>query len=341
MSGELNRRRFVQRAAAGGTLLGLGDLSFLRSLPRVTAAESELAANMLQLRPRDLVSSAERVFPRKPLKLEIDQYPYNPLVRLLETTSREQLLEAVAAKITSGTSYQEVLAALLLAAVHNVEPRPSVGFKFHAVLVVNSVHLASLASPDTDRWLPIFWALDYFKSAHDLDLLVSDVPLEIMLRIWARPTFEVHGFVGGHMGPGVKAIVPNEAELKISFRLVPKQDPEQIGRRLVEFVRQINPDIEVEVPGFMQPYQGPYEGPVHEAIVAGMTTATGKAPVTVREGGSIGAVPILADLLGVPVHFLPLSLPEHGYHAPNERFDWKQAKVGMTAFSRVFERLAT
>ena len=46
-----------------------------------------------------------------------------------------------------------------------MQPRPSVGFKFHAVLVVNSAHLASLASPDSDRWLPIFWALDYFKSA--------------------------------------------------------------------------------------------------------------------------------------------------------------------------------
>jgi hypothetical protein len=52
----------------------------------------------------------------------------------------------------------------MLAAVRNIQPRP-VGFKFHAVLVVNSAHLASLSSPDSDRWLPIFWALDYFKSA--------------------------------------------------------------------------------------------------------------------------------------------------------------------------------
>ncbi|MGH9175573.1 MAG: hypothetical protein ACRD1H_14505, partial [Vicinamibacterales bacterium] len=87
-----------------------------------------------------------------------------PLVRLLETTPRNKLLEAVAEKIRTGTSYQEVLAALLLAAVRNVEPRPSVGYKFHAVLVVNSAHLASLASPDSDRWLPIFWALDYYKA---------------------------------------------------------------------------------------------------------------------------------------------------------------------------------
>src|SRR5690606_22395691 len=60
---------------------------------------------------------------------------------------------------------QEVLAALFLAGVRNVQPRPHVGYKFHAVMVVNSAHLASLASPDEDRWLPVFWALDYFKNA--------------------------------------------------------------------------------------------------------------------------------------------------------------------------------
>src|SRR5262249_35351710 len=86
-------------------------------------------------------------------------------VRVLEETSRERLLDEVAGRIRGGTSYREVLAALLLAGVRNVQPRPSVGFKFHAVLVVNSAHLASLASPDSDRWLPIFWALDYFKDS--------------------------------------------------------------------------------------------------------------------------------------------------------------------------------
>src|SRR6185436_13772813 len=87
-----------------------------------------------------------------------------PLVRLLEDTSRERVLEEVAARLKRGLTYREVVAALLLAGVRNIQPRP-VGFKFHSVLVVNSAHLASLSSPDSDRWLPIFWALDYFKSA--------------------------------------------------------------------------------------------------------------------------------------------------------------------------------
>jgi hypothetical protein len=93
-----------------------------------------------------------------------------PLVRLIEDTPRQRLLEEIGSRIRKGLSYREVLAALLLAGVRNVEPRPAVGFKFHAVLVVNSAHLASLASPEADRWLPILWALDEFKSSQAKDV---------------------------------------------------------------------------------------------------------------------------------------------------------------------------
>ncbi len=147
MSMRTDRRRFLRASAAGATLAGLGDLGFLSGLRPVTADEANMDPKVVRLRP------------------EIE-----PVVRLLEDTPRQRLLEEVAGRIKKGLSYQEVLAALLLAGVRNVQPRPHVGFKFHAVLVVNSAHLASLGSPDSDRWLPIFWALDYFKSAQAQDV---------------------------------------------------------------------------------------------------------------------------------------------------------------------------
>src|SRR5207247_3857994 len=61
------------------------------------------------------------------------------------------------------------LAALFLAGVRNIAPRPNVGFKFHAVMVVNAAHQESLALPETDRWLPIFWALDEFKKSQAME----------------------------------------------------------------------------------------------------------------------------------------------------------------------------
>jgi acetylornithine deacetylase/succinyl-diaminopimelate desuccinylase-like protein len=182
---------------------------------------------------------------------------------------------------------------------------------------------------------------EYFKRAHDLRALETEVPLEMMLRLWTRPTFEVHGLVGGYTGAGVKTSVPPEAELKISFRLVPDQKPHEIGEALTRFVRAMAPDVDVEIGGALVPYRGTTEGPIHQAIADAMAAATGRTPVSVREGGSIGAVPILARELGVPIHFLPLSLPEHGYHAPNEYFDWRQARVGIEAFGRVFATLAS
>jgi hypothetical protein len=87
-----------------------------------------------------------------------------PLVKVIEETPREKLVEEMAARVRKGLAYNETLAALFLAAVRNVQPRP-VGFKFHAVLAINAAHQTALSGPEPDRWLPIFWSLDYFKAS--------------------------------------------------------------------------------------------------------------------------------------------------------------------------------
>jgi hypothetical protein len=131
------RRQFIHRSVAAGA--GLGFLAHLRPV-----RADEAAVDPANLRWDSGVA---------------------PTLRLLEETPREKLIEEVASAVKKGLPYRELLAALLLAGVRNVQPRPQVGFKFHAVLVINSAHLASIASPDADRWLPIFWALDRFKAA--------------------------------------------------------------------------------------------------------------------------------------------------------------------------------
>jgi hypothetical protein len=150
MNVALPRRAFLKSAAAAGTLVGLGELDFLSALPRVSAAEAALDPRFVHFRP------------------EIE-----PLVRLLEDTPRNRLLEEVGARVRRGLSYRDVLSAVLLAGVRNIQPRP-VGFKFHAVLVVNSAHLASQNAPESDRWLPIFWALDQFKASQARDVQEGD-----------------------------------------------------------------------------------------------------------------------------------------------------------------------
>ena len=98
-----------------------------------------------------------------------------PWVRLIEDTDREKLLESLALEIRGGRlGYQQFLSALFLAGIRNVQPRPNVGFKFHAVLVINSARLASLASADRERWLPLLWAADTFKASQERDVVEGD-----------------------------------------------------------------------------------------------------------------------------------------------------------------------
>lgn len=136
-----SRRDFLRSTTGSSLAAGIGSFAFLDALPRLDAAAPPAS--------RSLAAVAADV---------------EPLVRLIEETPRDVLLERVVERIRHGTSYQELLAAVFLAGVRGIQPRP-VGFKFHAVLVINSAHLASLAAADQDRWLPLLWSIDYFKSS--------------------------------------------------------------------------------------------------------------------------------------------------------------------------------
>jgi acetylornithine deacetylase/succinyl-diaminopimelate desuccinylase-like protein len=180
-----------------------------------------------------------------------------------------------------------------------------------------------------------------FAAAHELRSLRplgSDVAAFTALT--AAPTLEVHGLVGGYAGPGIKTIVPHRAEAKLSTRLVPDQQPAKIFRLIQRFVKSRLPDAVVTHEASLEPYLGELGGAANEAAAAAVRASFGKEPAFVREGGSIGAVLTMRRLLKVPIVFLGLSLPEHGYHAVNENFDWGQASGGMELFCRYFQEIA-
>jgi acetylornithine deacetylase/succinyl-diaminopimelate desuccinylase-like protein len=179
-----------------------------------------------------------------------------------------------------------------------------------------------------------------FMAAHELHGVRFDDDARLMEAIMAAPTFEVHGLVGGYSGPGVKTIVPHVAEAKLSTRLVPDQKPQKVFKLVKDFVRRHCPDARVTHESTLEPYAGELGGPYHDAAVAAMKGSFGREPAFTREGGSIGAVLTMRRLLRSPIVFLGLSLPEHGYHAVNENYDWTQASGGMEMFYRYFHRLA-
>ena len=179
-----------------------------------------------------------------------------------------------------------------------------------------------------------------FMKDHGFKSIRTKDPLEVMKRLWAMPTFEVHGLVGGYSGPGVKTIVPPRAELKASVRLVPNMKGEKVVKLVKSFVKKKNPDVRVEGGPAAGAYKAVTSGAWVEAAQRSIQFAFGKKPVFVREGGTIGAVLTMEQLLKCPIVFMGLSLPDHGYHAPNENFDWGQAGGGIVAFARFFEEVA-
>lgn len=181
--------------------------------------------------------------------------------------------------------------------------------------------------------------INRFKEAYGFRSLRTQDPADVMRRIWASPTFEIHGLSGGYQGQGIKTVVPGHAELKVSMRLVPNQRPESVFALLKKHVAKVNPDVTVEREGMLHPYKGSFSGPYVDCVKRAIRAGFGKDPAFVREGGSIGAVVTMQNTWKVPILFMGLSLPEHGYHAPNEYYDWGQASGGMKAFAHYFEQL--
>ncbi len=189
-------------------------------------------------------------------------------------------------------------------------------------------------------WANSGFTTQAFKKAHHLKKMRSEDPLEVMKRIWGMPTLEVHGMVGGYQGHGLKSIVPPRAELKASCRLVPVQDPVKIKKLITAAVKERNPDVKIQFESAAPAFRTVLEGELPLALKRAVKFAFKKDAVFVRDGGTIGAMTSIEKVLKCPVLFLGLSLPEHGYHAPNENFDWQQASGGMVAFAKYFEEIA-
>jgi acetylornithine deacetylase/succinyl-diaminopimelate desuccinylase-like protein len=181
-----------------------------------------------------------------------------------------------------------------------------------------------------------------YQKAHELKSIRPNLKTDadVLKAFMAMPTFEVHGITGGYTGPGVKTIVPYHAEAKISCRLVQNQRPEKIAKLVKDYVKQLNPDVKVEVIQKLEPFEGSFTGPYPDAARAAMKFAFGKEPAFTREGGSIGAIVTMDKYLKAPFTFLGLSLPEHGYHAKNENYDWSQTAGGIKMFVKYFEEIA-
>jgi len=165
-----------------------------------------------------------------------------------------------------------------------------------------------------------------------------------LARIWARPTFEVNGMVGGYIGQGGKTIIPASASAKITLRLVPDQQPAQVAARAGRHLRALCPDFvrcEVKQLFLAEPLLFDVNTPLLQAGRAALGEGFGRPSVYTRCGGSIPVVEAFWRELGRPVLLMGLGLNNDGAHGPNERFKLDHFFNGMKASAALIDKLDT
>ena len=162
-------------------------------------------------------------------------------------------------------------------------------------------------------------------------------------RVWARPTAEINGIWGGYTGAGHKTIVPSDAHAKVSFRLVTGQDPLDIQAKVRDWLARSVPEgIEWSIEFYghgVRPCLTPLDHPALQAVTRAMETAFGTEVLYTREGGS-GPEADLQDVLDAPVVFLGVSVPDDGWHAPNEKVEIPLLLKGAEAAAHLWDELA-
>jgi acetylornithine deacetylase/succinyl-diaminopimelate desuccinylase-like protein len=161
-------------------------------------------------------------------------------------------------------------------------------------------------------------------------------------RVWALPTFEIHGIRGGFVGEGAKTVIPAQATAKVSLRLVPGQEYAKVGQGLQRAVAALAPkwaDVKVKLLHGGDPVQVDVDDPAFTILDEAFLSVTGREAVRVRAGGSIPIIPDLG-LTGAPVLLTGIGLPDDGLHSPNEKLDLAQLWSGIEIFGRFFELFA-
>jgi len=189
-------------------------------------------------------------------------------------------------------------------------------------------------------------AFDHAAFLGDVGLTVpageqDRTPLE---RIWSRPTAEVNGIWGGYTGAGFKTVLPAEAHAKISFRLVSRQDPNDIDARFKAwFQAQLPADCRVE-------YHGENEGspasvmeigdPAFEAARQALTEEWGVPAAYTGSGGSIPVAGYFKTYLGMDAMLIGFARDDDRIHSPNEKYDLESFHKGIRSWARILDRIA-
>jgi acetylornithine deacetylase/succinyl-diaminopimelate desuccinylase-like protein len=204
-------------------------------------------------------------------------------------------------------------------------------------------HVKAPTKQELKAWkrLP-FKDKDFLKNEVGSTTLTGEPGYPTLYRLWARPTLEVHGMPGGFVGAGAKTVIPWRAFAKVSMRLVPDQDPDDILKKYEKYIKKITPKgIQVKI---RVASKGPAsvvrtDNKYIKAATEAMHDVFKKDTVFIRSGGSIPIVSDFENELKIPSVMMGMGLPDDNLHAPNEKFHIPNFYRGIESIIRFFQRL--
>ncbi|HEV8339404.1 MAG TPA: dipeptidase [bacterium] len=180
---------------------------------------------------------------------------------------------------------------------------------------------------------------DYLKDV-GAEAAPGEEGYDLFDRLWARPTLEVHGIPGGFTGPGAKTVIPAHASAKISMRLVPDQRPKSVLKAFTKKVQQLTPPgvrTEVRVHSLADPAVVSPDEPAVRLAAQALEEVIGRAPVYIREGGTVPVVAGFVNALRAPAVVMGFGLRDDRLHSPNEKFYLPNFYRGIDTIIRFLE----
>jgi len=225
------------------------------------------------------------------------------------------------------------LVGRMVAALHDDGGRVAIPGFYDDVADLTPDEEASLAAIPLDE--------EQWRRMAGVRRLQGESGRSLLERIWTRPTCDVVGIDVGYQGEGMKTVVPARGGFKVTFRLVPDQKPEVIAERFERWLETMVPegvDVDVTPHGGVAPALTPVDHPAVSALCRAIEGVWGKAPLFTRIGGS-GPEEALGRVLGAPVLYLGVALPDDRFHAPNERMVMDQFWKGLLAAGELWHEL--
>jgi acetylornithine deacetylase/succinyl-diaminopimelate desuccinylase-like protein len=182
-----------------------------------------------------------------------------------------------------------------------------------------------------------------FLAAIGLSVPAGEAGRSALERLWARPTADINGIWGGYTGAGSKTVIASEAHAKVSFRLVPGQDPQAVlagFRAFVEARKPKDATVGVQVFGASPGIEVSSDSRWVRAAQAALAAEYGKPAVLMGCGGSVPVVESMRRLLGLDTLLMGFGLEDDQVHSPNEKFELRCFEKGARSHARLLAELA-